>query len=225
MVGSVLQTLAIMVVLLINPAHVSAQQDYFTQLENLQIGQALPSNLMQQAELVDDDNPATTYLRFESASFAYPHYVEVDSATNQVIYIELKIPDTHLAEYKTYLESLGSPEIERERTQSLILLGWPSQGVGFIVARTSGDFMLFTRYPIKSVAELIANEGSNFTPVSQPENAPEALAELTPTPIPTSTASPRNDGWDFLKTPAAIAVLLTTTVGIVVVAVIYKKSA
>ncbi|HEX9817603.1 MAG TPA: hypothetical protein VGA89_01770 [Patescibacteria group bacterium] len=215
-------TLIISLALVSWPTVVSAQ-NYFAQLENLHIGEALPTVLRQSAEDVDDNNPETTYLRFESASFAYPHYVEINQA-NQIIYLELEIPATHLEEYRNYLDSLGEPEVERERTQSLVFLGWPSQGVGFIVAHTSPDFMLFTRYPIKTVVELVTNEAKNFTPVSQVNNAPPALAQVTPTPIPLAT-KPLAGNWDFLATPAALTIIGTVVVGIIATIVIYKKSA
>lgn len=144
-------------------------QDYLVQLEALRIGEALPQDLRQQGEVVENENPNTTYLRFESALSAYPHYVEVGNLSNRIIYIELKIPETELEKYQSHLNSLGEPEAKLVKTPTLVLLSYPSQGIGFIVSETNNNFMLFIQYPPKSVEELSSNEGKNFVPVSQRE--------------------------------------------------------
>ena len=117
-------------------------QGYFAQLEALKIGEPLPQSLRQQGEVVKNDNPNTTYLRFESESFAYPHYVEVGNLSNLIIYIELKIPETQLEKYQNYLNSLGEPETKLVKTLSLILLGYPRQGIGFKIRETSKNFII-----------------------------------------------------------------------------------
>ena len=166
-------------------------QDYFGQLEALKIGDFLPQTLGQQGELVENGNPNTTYLRFQSASFAYPHYVEVNNSNNKIIYIELKIPETHLEKYESYLNSLGEPETKLVKTPSYILLGYPSQGIGFIVSETSKNFIIFIQYPPKTVEELSSNEGENFIPVSQRDTS---ISEPSLTPPASKLGDTDSDG-------------------------------
>ena len=166
-------------------------QDYFRQLEALKIGETLPKSLRQQAEVVENDNSKTTYLRFESASSAYPHYVEVDNLNNKIIYIELKISETYLEKYQSYLDSLGEPETKLVKTPTLVLLGYPSQGIGFMVSEKSKNFILFIRYPLKSVEELVSDEGKNFIPVSQRDTS---VSEPSVTPPTSKLGDTDSDG-------------------------------
>lgn len=147
-------------------------KDFFTEIEALNIGDSVPTSLQQSAEIIENSNPNTTYLRFESGSVSYPHYVELDTLNGAIIYIELKIPKSHLEIYKNYLSSLGEPETRNVKTQSIILLGYPSQGLGFIISNTSENFILFTRYPIKTIESFRSNEAKNFVPVSQISSSP-----------------------------------------------------
>ena len=166
-------------------------QDYFAQLEALKIGESLPQSLRQQGEVVENENPNTIYLRFESASLAYPHYVEVGNLSDRIIYIELKIPEAQLEKYQSFLNSLGEPEIKLVKTPSLILLGYPSQGIGFMVSETSKNFILFIQYPPKTVEELSSNEGKNFIPVSQRDTS---VSEPSVTPPPSKLGDTDSDG-------------------------------
>lgn len=147
-------------------------KDFFTEIEALNIGDSIPTSLQQSAEIIENGNPNTTYLRFESSSVSYPHYVELDTISDIIIYIELKIPKSHLEIYQNYLSSLGTPETKDVKTQSVISLGYPSQGLSFITSNTSKNFIIFTRYPIKTIESFRSNEAKNFVPVSRISSSP-----------------------------------------------------
>lgn len=170
----------------IKPKIVTAS-DFFPQLENLKIGDRLSTEVKELGKEVNDENLDTIFLQFESSSTTYPHFLEINS-NNELVYIELKIPDTHLEIYHNLLNSLGEPETKEQTSPSYVLWAYPSKGLGFIVSERNSNFLIQTKYPPKNIEQLKENEAKNFKQTSQQDTLPAGIL----TPIPTQPAIPKD---------------------------------
>ncbi|NCN45297.1 MAG: hypothetical protein COU63_01085 [Candidatus Pacebacteria bacterium CG10_big_fil_rev_8_21_14_0_10_36_11] len=189
-------------------------KDLFPELESLEIDQKLPQEIQDLGKETKDDVPETIFLEFESSSKSYPHYIEI-TPMGKIVYMELKIPDTHVEIYQNILTSLGEPETKEETTPSYVLLAYPSKGIGFIVNERNRNFLMQTRFPKKSVTNLKANEAKNFIQVSQLATFPTGILSPIPTepPIPKDLAiiNEQNQGRNNL-----IKYVLYTIIGLIV---------
>jgi hypothetical protein len=154
--------------------------DLFTELNKLEIGQELPEYIKSQGLEIEDSNQETIYLKFESGSKSYPHFIEVEK-TNKILYIELKIPEELLTTYVDLLSELGEPENTSTQSEAgLTLVSFPSKGIGFIVDGKE-KLQMIVKYPKKAVEDLINNEGIGFQETSQLYSMPEEFYEPNPT--------------------------------------------
>lgn len=174
------------ILFLFNPALVLAN-DLFPQLESLKIGDRLSTEVKELGKEVNDENLDTIFLQFESSSTTYPHFLEIN-LNNELVYIELKIPDTHLEIYHNLLNSLGAPETKEQTSPSYVLWAYPSKGLGFIVSERNSNFLIQTKYPPKNTEQLKENEAKNFKQTSQQDTLPAGIL----TPIPTQPAIPKD---------------------------------
>jgi len=161
--------------------------DMFPVLEKLVIGQNIPEDVFSLGKEKKSDTIGHIFLEYESQSSAYPHYVEL-TQSKEVVYIELKIPKTHLEFYKTILNELGKPESVEEQSPSNVLLAYPSKGLGFITSKGNKNFLIQTKYPVKTVEQLRSSEAKNFKEVSQIDTFPTGII----TPKPTEPLIPKD---------------------------------
>lgn len=152
--------------------------DMFPTLEKLTVGQSMPEDVLSVG--IEKKNNDTLFLEYESHSPSYPHYVELNKS-KEIIYIELKIPETHIEYYKSVLSELGKPESIEEQSPSNVLLAYPSKGLGFITSRRNENFLIQTKFPPKTVVELKKNEAKNFEGVSMIEAFPSGIIQPEPT--------------------------------------------
>jgi len=115
--------------------------DVFPQLENLKIGEKIQPEILGLGKETKNENQDTIFLEFESGSKTYPHFIKI-KPSGEIIYIELKIPETHLEIYHNILDSMGDPETKEQTSPSFVLLAYPSKGIGFIISERNSNFII-----------------------------------------------------------------------------------
>ena len=161
--------------------------DMFPILEKLIVGQNIPEDVFSLGKEKTSDNIDHIFLEYESHSPSYPHYIEL-TQSKEIIYIELKIPETHLEFYQSILSELGKPESVEEQSPSNVLLAYPSKGLGFITSKRNQQFLIQTKFPPKTVEKLKENESKNFEQTSRLDTFPTGII----TPKPTQPLIPKD---------------------------------
>lgn len=143
---------------------VSANDSLFMFLENLNIGSNVSSEILEQGMLLENSDSFQKYA-FESSWYSAPHILEIQNST--LTYLEIKIPPESVSEYRNLLSSLGEPEINKAKAESLRLVAFPSKGMGFIINDHSENDIRFIKFPKKALEDFEKEEGAGFTPVER----------------------------------------------------------
>jgi hypothetical protein len=155
---------------LLTPFVYAQEDDVFGRLEAIPFNEAMPEELINKAAEVVKGKDRTAYA-FDSGIYSHPHIVHVQD--NQVVFVQLTLIADKAEEYRLKMEAMGEPEYRQYKTQSEILMAFPSQGLAFIVNGRSGQIERFQRFPVKTVPEYAALEGAGYVPV---ERTPETTS-------------------------------------------------
>ncbi len=102
----------------------------FEQLIQLKLNQPLPESLQKQAESVNKRGDIQTYY-FLSGNYVYPHFIETQHGL--VVHVAVYLDSSKTAEYTQKLQSIGSPEIVLQNTETESIFGFPTKGIVFVV--------------------------------------------------------------------------------------------
>ena len=160
----------------------AADSDNFELLNSkLEINGQLPpeiQNLANRSERISDSLEA---FGFESSIFSIPHVVRVESGS--IVYIALTIPPEEQVKYFELMKSLGQAEILIDFSDTRKVVGYPAQGLAFILTTIDGYPVQMIKMPPQSVDAFAAQwpvepEVTQNNLSSETEVAPAAMVAV-----------------------------------------------
>jgi hypothetical protein len=141
----------------------------FGVLENLTIGNIVPDDIIALGHLETKPEELPKIYTIESGEYAHPHIIYVDQ-DKKATYIQLTVPFALEQKYQDLMQSFikdpkkAKEQVDLDKTRSEIMVGYPSEGIGFIVNGYNNKVLRVTKYPSKTKQDFVQEEGKMYVP-------------------------------------------------------------